>query len=191
MTRKKNMKRIVVGISGASGAVYAIRILEELRKQSIETHLVITKTGQITLAQEMGMSPAQAEKLADHYHNVQDFAASIASGSFRTEGMIIAPCSMRSVAEIATGITTNLLTRAAEVVLKDRRRLVVLARETPLTLLHLRNMATITEMGGIIAPPVPAFYNNPKTLDDIVTHTIGRVLDLFDIEIKGFQRWGE
>jgi flavin prenyltransferase len=185
------MKRIIIGISGASGAIYAIRILEELKKQQIETHLVITKTGQITLATELDISPSKAEKLADFYYNVQDFSASIGSGSFRTEGMIIAPCSMRSVAEIATGITTNLLTRAADVVLKDRRKLVVMARETPLTLQHLRNMTTITEMGGVIAPPVPAFYNRPETIADIVNHTIGRVLDLFGIQTDSFKRWGE
>ena len=183
------MKRFIVGISGASGAIYGIELLKALKAAGAETHLVVSRSAQITLAQETDYSLPQLHALADHYYSPADISASIASGSFKTDGMIIAPCSMRSLAEIATGNTTTLLTRAADVVLKERRRLVLLARETPLTLVHIRNMETVTLMGGIIAPPVPAFYNRPDSLAKMVEHTIGRVLDLFDLEHNLVKRW--
>lgn len=183
------MKKIIIGISGASGTIYGIELLKALRAAGVETHLVISSTGQITIAAETDYSIPQVLKLADHYYSAKDLSAAIASGSFKTLGMIVAPCSMRSLAEIATGGTTTLLTRAADVVLKERRRLVVMPRETPLNLSHIRNMAAITEMGGIICPPVPAFYAKPKNLEDMVAHTVGRVLDLFDIEHALVKRW--
>lgn len=182
-------QRIIVGISGASGAAYGVTALKALKAAGIETHLVVSKTSQITLTHETGLSLKDAHALADVAHNVGDLSASIASGSFKTIGMIVAPCSMRSLAEIATGASSNLLTRAADVVLKERRRLVLLARETPLTAAHLRNMLAVTEMGGIIAPPVPALYSKPESIDAIVNHTVGRVLDLFDIEHGLVERW--
>lgn len=181
--------RLVVGISGASGVIYGVRLLEALRPLPIETHLVMTRTAEVTLAHETRMKVAAVHRLADATYRVDDLAAAISSGSFRTVGMIVAPCSMRSLGEIANGITSNLLTRAADVVLKERRRLVLLARETPLHSIHLRNMLALSEMGAIIAPPVPAFYNRPKTLDDIIDHTVGRVLDLFDLDTGKVKRW--
>lgn len=184
-------KRIIVGISGATGIIYAIKLLEILKQLEIETHLVITKTGDMTRAYETDFTTQQVRKMADFYYNVNDLAAPISSGSFRTMGMIVAPCSMRSLAEIATGVSSNLLTRAADVVLKERRRLVLLVREFPLHATHLKNMLAVTEMGGIIAPPVPGFYIKPNTLDDIVLHTVGRTLDLFNLDVPGFPRWGE
>lgn len=182
-------RRIIVGISGASGAVYGIETLKALKRAGVETHLVISKAAQITLAHETGHSPALAHALADHWYAINDLSASIASGSFRTDGMIVAPCSMKTLAEIAHAHTTNLLSRAADVALKERRRLVLLPRETPLTAAHLRNMLAVTEMGGIVAPPVPAFYSLPQSLDDMVAHTVGRALDLFDIETGRVRRW--
>jgi len=181
--------RIIIGISGASGTIYGIELLKALRTAQVETHLVISSTGQITIAAETDYSIPQVHKLADHWYSSKDLSAAIASGSFKTMGMIVAPCSMRSLAEIATGGTTTLLTRAADVVLKERRKLVVMPRETPLNLSHIRNMATITEMGGIIAPPVPAFYAKPISIEELVQHTVGRVLDLFDIEHEMVKRW--
>jgi 4-hydroxy-3-polyprenylbenzoate decarboxylase len=157
----------------------------------IETHLVVSKAGQLTRAYETTISLAELKSLADFYHPCTDIAASIASGSFKTLGMIIAPCSMKTLGEIAHGISSNLLTRAADVVLKERRRLVLMPRESPLHLTHLNNMLSITQMGGIICPPVPAFYNKPKTIDDLVDDTVGRVLDLFDLESGLVKRWGE
>jgi 4-hydroxy-3-polyprenylbenzoate decarboxylase len=183
------MKRFIVGISGASGAIYGIELLKALHAAGAETHLVISRSGQITIAHETPYSLPQVHALADHYYSPADISATIASGSFRTDGMIIAPCSMRSLAEIACGNTTTLLTRAADVVLKERRRLVLLTRETPLTLSHIRNMETVTLMGGIIAPPVPAFYNRPDSIEKMVAHTVGRVLDLFDLEHDLVHRW--
>jgi 4-hydroxy-3-polyprenylbenzoate decarboxylase len=183
------MTKMIIGISGASGAVYGLELLKALKAASIETHLVVSKAAQITLAHETGYSLAQAQALASYSHSVSDLSASIASGSFKTAGMIVAPCSMRSLAEIATAHTTTLLTRAADVVLKERRKLVLMVRETPLHAAHLRNMLAVTEMGGIIAPPVPAFYSQPASLDDMVRHTIGRVLDLFDIDHALVRRW--
>lgn len=181
--------RIIVGISGASGAVYGVEMLKALKAAGIETHLVITKSAQITLAHETPYSITQVQQMADHLHSVSDMSASIASGSFKTAGMIVAPCSMRSLAEIATGNTTSLLTRAADVVLKERRRLVLMVRETPLHSVHLRNMLTLSDMGAIIAPPVPAFYSKPDSLEQMVAHTVGRVLDLFEIEHALVKRW--
>ena len=188
--RTRGKQRLIVGISGATGIIYGIRILETLRKAFVETHLVVSKAGDMTRAYESALSSQELRRLADVTYAIGDVGAAIASGSFRTMGMVIAPCSVKTMSEIANGITSNLLTRAADVVLKERRRLVLLLRESPLTAIHLRNMLAVTEGGGIIAPPVPAFYARPRTLDDIVEHTVGRVLDLFDID-TGFQRWGE
>ena len=184
-------KRMIVGISGATGIIYAIRLLEILKHLQIESHLVITKTGDLTRAYETDISKQALRGMCDFFYTIGDLMAPIASGSFKTMGMIIAPCSMRSLGEIASGATSNLLTRAADVVLKERRRLVLLARECPLHAGHLKNMLAVTEMGGIIAPPTPAFYMMPKTLDDIVNQTVGRTLDLFDIDAGNFPRWGE
>jgi len=184
-------RRMIVGISGASGIIYGIRVLEALRRAEVETHLVMTRSARVTLAQECGMKVSDVEKLSRKAHNVDDIGASIASGSFSTLGMIIAPCSMHSLSQIATGVTSNLLTRAADVVLKERRRLVLLVRESPLHLGHLRSMTQATEIGAIIMPPVPAFYTQPKTVDDIVDHTVGRALDLFGIDSGLVRRWGE
>lgn len=182
--------RMIVGISGASGIVYGVRLLEALRRVEVETHLVMTKAAQITLAHEMSLKAPDVHALADVVHRSENIAASISSGSFQTMGMVVAPCSIRSLSEIATGVTSNLLTRAADVVLKERRRLVLLVRETPLHLGHLRSMAQATELGAIIMPPVPAFYNCPQTVDDVVNHSVGRVLDLFGIESSLVRRWG-
>jgi 4-hydroxy-3-polyprenylbenzoate decarboxylase len=182
-------QRIIVGISGASGAVYGVEMLSALKSAGVETHLVISKTAQITLAHETNVSLPELQRMASHYYSVQDLSASIASGSFRTAGMVVAPCSMRSLAEIATGQSANLLTRAADVVLKERRRLVLMVRETPLHSIHLRNMLTLSDMGAIIAPPVPAFYSKPANLQEMVRHSVGRVLDLFDIDAGLVKRW--
>ena len=184
-----NRKRIIIGISGASGAIYGIELLKALKEAQIETHLVVSRTAQITIAQETGYSLAEVQGFADYVHPAADLAASISSGSFKTDGMIIAPCSMRSLAEIATGVTTTLLTRAADVVLKERRRLVLMVRETPLHSIHLRNMLTLSDMGAIIYPPVPAFYSNPASLHDMIMHTVGRALDLFEVEHSLVKRW--
>ncbi|MCL9682985.1 UbiX family flavin prenyltransferase [Legionella maioricensis] len=183
--------RLIIGISGSSGIIYGIRLLQVLRKLAIETHLVVSKAAQLTRTYETQFSAAQLKALADVYHPCMDIAASIASGSFKTMGMIIAPCSMNTLGEIAHGISSTLLTRAADVVLKERRKLVLLPREAPLHLGHLNNMVALTQMGGIIYPPVPAFYNNPQSIEDIVDDTVGRVLDLFDLESGLVKRWGE
>ncbi|MDF1750864.1 MAG: UbiX family flavin prenyltransferase [Alphaproteobacteria bacterium] len=182
-------RKLVVGISGASGVVYGIRLLEALRTSGVETHLIMSKAAEMTLAYETDLKPRDVRALADVSYVIGDVGAPCASGSFPSGGMVIAPCSMKTLAEIATGVTANLLSRAADVVLKERRRLVLMARETPLTLVHLRNMATVTEMGGIIAPPVPAFYAKPASLDDMIDHSVGRVLDLFGIETDLVRRW--
>lgn len=183
------MQKIIVGISGASGAIYGIELLKSLKSAGVETHLVISKTAQITIAHETDYSLPQVHALASHVHSTADLSASIASGSFKTLGMVIAPCSMRTLAEVATANSTSLLTRAADVVLKERRRLVLMVRETPLHSAHLKNMLAVSDMGGIIAPPVPAFYSKPQTLDDMITHTVGRVMDLFDIPHALVKRW--
>ena len=182
-------KRIIIGISGASGAIYGIELLKALREAGGETHLVISKNGQITIAYETEYSVVEVQKLADHWYSNNDLAAAISSGSFKTAGMIVAPCSMSSLSEIATGRGSNLLTRAADVTLKERRRLVILPRETPLHAVHIKNMLTVTELGGIICPPVPAFYARPQSLADMVAHTVGRTLDLFEIDVKTVKRW--
>lgn len=182
-------QRLIVGISGASGVIYGVRLLQALKGLPVETHLVMTRTAEIALAHETHLKVEDVRRLADVAFRIDDLAAAISSGSYRTIGMIVAPCSMRSLGEIAHGITSNLLTRAADVVLKERRRLVLVARETPLHTIHLRNMVTLAEMGAIIAPPVPAFYNRPKTLDDVIDHTVGRVLDLFDLDTGKVKRW--
>jgi 4-hydroxy-3-polyprenylbenzoate decarboxylase len=184
-------KRLIVGISGASGLIYGVRVLEALRRGGVETHLVMSRSAEVTLAYEMGMKVAEVHALADVVHPIQDIGASIASGSFRTEGMIVAPCSIKSMSEIAAGTTGTLLTRADDVVLKERRRLVLMVRETPLHMGHLRTMANVSEMGAIVMPPVPAFYHKPKSIDDIVNQTIGRALDLFGFEFGIVKRWGE
>lgn len=181
--------RIIVGISGASGAIYGVRALELLGAAGVETHLVVTRSAHMTLAQELDLRPADIAARASVVHNVQDIGASISSGSFRTLGMLVAPCSVRSLSEIATGVTSTLLTRAADVVLKERRRLVLMVRETPLHLGHLRSMVAATEMGAVIMPPVPAFYARPDGLDAMVTHSVGRALDLFGIDTGTVSRW--
>lgn len=184
-------RRLIVGISGASGVVYGIRMLETLRRLEIDSHLVMSRSAEVTLALETDRKVADVRALATVVHSADDIAASISSGSFRTMGMVVAPCSMRSMAEIATGTTASLLTRAADVVLKERRRLVLMVRETPLHLGHLRSMTALAEMGAILAPPVPAFYAKPATLDAMIDHTVGRVLDLFDIDTGALKRWGD
>ena len=184
-------QRLVVGISGASGVIYGVRLLQMLRDLPIETHLVMSKSAEVTLAYETDFKIAQVKALAHHCHNIGDMAAPLSSGSFKALGMIVAPCSVRSVAEMASGVTTSLLTRAADVILKERRRLVLMVRETPLHLGHLRNLSALTEMGAIIAPPLPAFYNRPKTLEDMIDHNLGRVLDLFGLDTGKVKRWGE
>ena len=184
-------RRLVVGISGASGVVYGVRLLEALHGGDIETHLVITKSAEMTLAYETDRKLADLHALASRVHAVQDLGAAISSGSFKTMGMIVAPCSIRSLSEIAWGTTTGLLTRAADVVLKERRRLVLMVRETPLHLGHLRAMTAAAENGAIILPPVPGFYSLPATVQDIVDQSVGRALDLFDIETDLVKRWGE
>lgn len=182
-------KRIIVGISGASGIVYGLRALQLLRDCAVETHLVISKSARLTAHHELELSLADLESLASEVHSINNVGASIASGSFPTAGMLIAPCSVRTMSEIATGVTSTLLTRAADVVLKERRRLVLLVRETPLHTGHLRTMTQLSEMGAVIAPPVPAFYTRPQTLDEVVTQTVGRALDLFDLELGQVTRW--
>jgi flavin prenyltransferase len=183
-------QRLIVGMTGASGAVYGVRLLRLLKGSGIETHLVMSRSAKITLGQEMELGVPEVAALADVVHQVDNIGASISSGSFRTMGMVIAPCSIRSLAEIATGVTSSLLTRAADVVLKERRRLVLVVREAPLHLGHLRSMAAATELGAIVYPPVPAFYARPASLEQMVDHTLGRVLDLFDIENAAVSRWG-
>ncbi len=184
-------RRMIIGISGATGVIYGVRLLQVLKQQGIETHLVVTKAGEMTRAYETHFSTQQLRSLADVWYPATDVGAAISSGSFKTMGMIIAPCSIRTMSEIAYGITSNLLTRAADVALKERRRLVLMVRETPLTAGHIKSMLAVTESGGIIAPPVPAFYIQPQTIEELVDHTVGRVLDLFDIEIEGMRRWRE
>ena len=182
-------RRMIVGISGASGVIYGKRILEVLRDLEIETHLIMSRAACITLAAEADFTRQDLETLATTTHSNKDIGAVCSSGSYKTLGMIVAPCSVKTMAEIATGTTDNLLSRAADVVLKERRRLVLMLRETPLHLGHIRNMAQVTEMGGIIYPPVPAFYAKPKSLEEMVDHTVGRVLDLFDLDAGIVRRW--
>lgn len=187
----KNNPRLIIGITGSSGILYGIRLLQVLKPMPIETHLIVSKAGQLTRAYETDFSSSELKALADVYHPCTDITATIASGSFKTLGMIIAPCSMKTLGEIANGISSNLISRAADVVLKERRKLVLMPREAPLHLVHLNNMVSVTQMGGIIYPPVPAFYTKPISLDDLINDTIGRVLDLFDLECGLVRRWGE
>jgi len=184
-------QRLIVGISGATGIVYGARLLELLKGTEVETHLVVSRAADLTRAHELNLSAAALRGLASVSYAANDVGAALSSGSFRTAGMVILPCSMRTLAEIATGVTSTLLTRAADVVLKERRRLVLLVRETPLHAIHLRNMLAVTECGAIVMPPVPAFYTRPQTIDDMVTDTVCRVLDLFDIDVGRAKRWGE
>jgi len=187
----KNSNRIILGVSGASGAIYARRALEALKAAGIESHLVVSKAAEMAIAYELGEKAKGLAALADHAYAISDVGAPIASGSFRTRGMLIAPCSVRTMSEIATGVTSSLLTRAADVVLKEKRRLVLMVRETPLHLGHLRTMTQLAEMGAVIMPPVPAFYAEPATVADIVDQSVGRALDLFDIDTPLARRWGE
>tara|TARA_R110002073_G_scaffold204772_1_gene364508 strand:- start:1837 stop:2418 length:582 start_codon:yes stop_codon:yes gene_type:complete len=185
----ENQKRLIVGISGASGIIYGIRLLEFLKELDIESHLVMSKAAAVTAGLETDRKISEINKLADVVHKVDDIGASIASGSFKTEGMLIVPCSIKTMSEISTGVTSSLLTRAADVTLKERRKLVLMVRETPLHLGHLNTMTSLTEMGAIIAPPVPALYTNPETIDDIIEQTLGRLLDLFNLEVATLKRW--
>jgi len=182
-------RRLIVGISGASGIVYGVRILQVLQHSDIETHLVMSDSAKMTLATELEMSIEEVQSLASQVHNAKNIGATISSGSFKTMGMIVAPCSIRSLSEIAYGMTTSLLSRAADVVLKERRRLVLMVRETPLHAGHLKAMTQASENGAILMPPMPAFYARPKTLDEMVNHSVGRALDLFDIETAMVNRW--
>jgi 4-hydroxy-3-polyprenylbenzoate decarboxylase len=184
-----SMSRIIVAITGASGAVYGLAALDMLRALGVETHLIVSKSGALTLEHETGLTLAQVRARADVTHAAGDIGAACSSGSFATLGMLVAPCSVKSLAEIATGVSSSLVTRAADVTLKERRRLVLMLRETPLTLAHIRNMETVTLMGGVIAPPVPAFYTRPASLDDLVAHSVGRALDLFGLDTGTVRRW--
>ena len=180
---------LVVGISGASGIVHGVRILDACRELGVETHLIVSRAAVLTLAQETDLSLEALGAKASVVHRIGDVGATVASGSFMTRGMVVAPCSVRSLAEIASGVTSSLLTRAADVTLKERRRLVLMVRETPLHLGHLRNMAAVTEMGAVVAPPMPAFYAKPRDLAEMVDQTVGRVLDLFDLDWGRARRW--
>jgi polyprenyl P-hydroxybenzoate/phenylacrylic acid decarboxylase-like protein len=186
----KSTKRLIVAITGATGSIYGLRILEALRDGGgWETHLIVSDAGMLNAWQEYRLARKDIQKRADVVHNVRDVGASVASGSFITDGMVIAPCSMKTLSGVAHAFSDNLITRAADVVLKERRRLVLITREAPLNLAHLRNMVAVTEMGGVIFPPVPAFYSKAKTIDDIVNHTVGRVLDLFNVQHETINRW--
>ncbi|MBY6058589.1 UbiX family flavin prenyltransferase [Leisingera daeponensis] len=184
-------QRLIIGISGASGIVYGVHALRVLRDMDIETHLVMTRSAQVTLAHEMKLKVSEVHDLADKVYKPEDIGAAISSGSFRTMGMLVAPCSIRSLSEVASGVTSGLLSRAADVVLKERRKLVLMVRETPLHLGHLRSLAQVVEMGAIAMPPVPAFYARPQSINEMVNHTVGRALDLFGIDANIVRRWGE
>lgn len=186
------MRRLIVGLSGATGSIFGIRILEVLKPiDDVETHLVMSKAAKMTLQVETPHSVKEVEEMADVVHDINNVGASIASGSFRTAGMVIAPCSMKSMGGIALSVGGDLLVRAADVILKERKKLVLVARETPLHLGHLESMVSLTRMGAIIFPPVPAFYHRPKTLDDVINQTVTRILDQFDIETELFERWND
>ncbi|ABV73399.1 aromatic acid decarboxylase [Rickettsia canadensis str. McKiel] len=189
-TEMNKEKKIIIAISGASGAIYGIRLLEILKQQNIETHLVISDGAALTIKAETTYSIEAIKNLANYYYDDKDLGATISSGSFKTSGIIIAPCSMKTLASIAHSIEDTLISRAAGVVLKDRRKLILMTRETPLHIGHLENMLKVASYGGIIAPPVPAFYNNPASIDDIVNHSVTRILDCFDIETNLIKRWG-
>ena len=183
-------RRIIVAITGAAGSIYGVRLLKELREHDgIETHLIVSRAGFLNVATELNMRRTELEALADVVHDNRDIGATIASGSFRTEGMLVTPCTMKTLAAISIGLADNLVSRAADVILKERRRLVLMVRETPLNLAHLRNMTAVTEMGGIIFPPVPSFYAKLENLDAMVDQTVGRMLDLFDIDSNLVRRW--
>ena len=185
-----NSKRLIVAITGATGAVYGVRLLEVLSGMpNIETHLVVSDSGLLNLQQELEMNLTQLKALADVTHHINNIGASIASGSFQSDGMVVAPCSMRTLAAVAHGLSDNLITRAADVMLKERRRLILMVRETPLNLAHLRNMTSVTEMGGIVYPPLPCFYHRPQTIADIIDHTVSRVIDLLGISHTMAPRW--
>ncbi len=187
---RKTTRRLIVAMTGATGSIYGLRILERLRAMGgWETHLVVSDAGMLNAWQEYKLARKDITKLADVVHNVRDVGASISSGSFITAGMVIAPCSMKTLAAVANGFSDNLISRAADVILKERRRLVLITREAPLNLAHIRNMEAVTLMGGVIFPPVPAFYSRAKTIDDLVNHTVGRVLDLFNVEHESIKRW--
>src|ERR1700719_4153255 len=188
---KSGCPRLIVGMSGASGVIYGARLLELLRPLPVETHLVISRAAEVTLALETDLKPAVVRSRADVVHAIGDLAAPISSGSFKTIGMVVAPCSIRSMAEIASGVTTTLLSRAADVVLKERRRLVLMVRETPLHTGHLRTLTALSEMGAVIAPPVPAFYAKPESIDEMIDQTLGRILGLFGLDARTVRRWGE
>lgn len=188
---QQNRPRLIIGVSGASGAVYAVRTLEILREMDVETHLVVSQAGRMTLNYETGMSYADLSALASHHYGAQDVGAPISSGSFRTLGMFVVPCSMKTLSEVAYGVTDGLLSRAADVVMKERRRLVLMVRETPLHTGHLRAMTAASESGAVIYPPVPAFYSEPKTIEELVDQTVTRALDLFDLDAPQTKRWGE
>ena len=183
-------RRIIVAITGAAGSIYGVRLLKELREHDgIETHLIVSRAGFLNVATELDMRRTELQALADVVHDNRDIGATIASGSFRTEGMLVTPCTMKTLAAISIGLADNLVSRAADVILKERRRLVLMVRETPLNLAHLRNMTAVTEMGGIIFPPVPSFYAKLENLDAMVDQTVGRMLDLFDIDSNLVRRW--
>ena len=181
--------RLIIAITGATGVAYGVRLLQVLRETPVETHLLISEAGVLNLHQELDMKRKEVEALADVVHSVRDVGASIASGSFASSGMIVAPCSMKTLAAVANGLSDNLITRAADVVLKERRRLVLMVRETPFNLAHLRNMTAVTEMGGIVFPPLPGFYQRPQSIQEMIDHTVGRVLDLYAIEHALTPRW--
>jgi flavin prenyltransferase len=190
LQRPMSGKRLIIAITGATGAVYGVRLLQVLRETpDIETHLLVSDAGVLNLHQELDMGRKEVEALAHVVYNVRDVGASIASGSFQSEGMIVAPCSMKTLASVAHGLSDNLITRAADVVLKERRRLLLMVRETPFNLAHLRNMTAVTEMGGIIFPPLPGFYQRPQSIAEMVDHTVGRVLDLFAVPHALTPRW--
>jgi flavin prenyltransferase len=180
---------IVVGISGASGAIYGLRLLTQLREQQAEIHLILTRSGEKTLFLEIGKSAAEVRRMADCSYSVEDISCRLASGSFRTDAMVIAPCSIHTMSAIAQGISSNLLVRAADVALKERRKLILMVRETPFHLGHLRNMTALAEMGAIIAPPIPAFYTTPQTVMDLVDQSVARVMDLLGLPVAGARRW--
>lgn len=183
--------RLIVGISGASGVIYGVRALAALKELGVESHLVASKAAEMTLGYETDLGPADLKAMADMAYKPSDIGASIASGSFRTLGMLVAPCSVRTMSEIATGVTSGLISRAADVVLKERRRLVLMVRETPFHLGHIRTMERLTEMGAVIFPPLPAFYAKPRSLEDMVDQSVGRALDLFGLDWTPVRRWGE
>jgi len=189
--RQGEKARLVVGITGASGVVYGLRTLDALRELGVESHLVLSKSAALTLTQETDLSVADVNAKADVVHRAADVGAAIASGSFRTLGMVVAPCSVRTMSEIATGVTSTLLSRAADVTLKERRTLVLMVRETPLHLGHLRTLTKLAEMGAVIAPPLPAFYARPASIAEMVDQSVGRALDLFDLSWRPVKRWGE